>query len=238
MITGGLVFRRAPLPALLALGLCAASPPPEGHEVSVGLGYADYQQLRLWYAAKEAVIDGGYSYRWPAGWTLRVAGSIALGQRTYVGNLDFPWRSNFAGTLSLRVGVHSRWAGIEVGPGYWVDPTESGLVPSATAWAGADKYAHVWLEFFPGHTIGDIETAGWGWGIGHAGDVARVEVGLWNSSGWGYPLAVVRIGGNVDDILWIGLRGRYMSSTDWNRHEFRIVLTVSFDPTSWAQNEP
>ena len=40
---------------------------------------------------------------------------------------------------------------------------------------------------------------------------------------------------------WIGLRGRYYTSSDrlgFNRHEARVVLTVSFDPSDPAVRAP
>ena len=55
--------------ALVAIGACGAGGPPDGHEMSIGIGYADSEQPARLLIAREAIFDGMWSYRGPKNFT-------------------------------------------------------------------------------------------------------------------------------------------------------------------------
>lgn len=208
---------------LLASAL-AAGPQTPGHHITVGLGYSDFVEQRLWYSAKEAVFLADYRYVGVHGLVLHGEFSTAYGQRTYIAGLNPAWRIDFAGALSLRAGYERRFFGLENGVTYFLDPTEKGPLLSGFLWVG-HPFFHAWTRRNPGTLIGDLDTMGRGFGVGSRTDVAHVEFGGWVGASepiWSFTTEV-----NVNDVVWLGVTGRFLPVQDeWNRHETRVVLTA------------
>lgn len=215
---------------MVSASLIAAGPVEEGHRSTVGLGYQSTEQLSQLFTAREGLLLLEHTAQDSSGWTLSVQGSTAVGSRDY-GGAVLPWQSDFAGTLGVRVGYHGENGGIELGPGWWFDPTVSGVTVSSNAWLGPQVF-HGWLATWPGEFIGDIDTARFGVGVGHRSERVNVQLGRWASS---FQDAIV-VGGNVEvaagEDLWIGARIRGHNGDSWSGQgsERRIVLTVSADP--------
>lgn len=216
---------------LLALSSAlAAGPQKPGHQATVGVGYSDFTEMRLWYSAREAVLLGEYRYTGQYGFVVSAEASTAIGERTYLAGLVQPWQSEFAGSVAVRAGYERRYFGLEIGLLYWLDPTEKGPLPSLSLWAGHPAF-HLWTRSNPGGLIGDAQTMNRSIGLGSLTDVSHVELGFY-ATNWGDPTLWWNTEAQLGDRgLWFGVRGRFLADQDqWNRHETRVMVTLRGRP--------
>jgi hypothetical protein len=210
--------------------LLGAGPVDEGHHSTLGLGFSNSVSVDDDYTAREGVLLAEHTLRSLKGWTLSFEGSTAVGSRDYLVPLE-PWQRDSAGVAVVRGGINGRYAGIELGPGFWIDARTRGPVISTNVWLG-HPFFHGFVETWPGELVGDVDTARVGAGIGHHSEWARAEVSRWGSTDRELEPLLVRVELPLMDRLWVGVRARrYQSSSRWSSgSDQRVLLTVSADP--------
>lgn len=184
----------------LALGwlvLVAAGPAEPGTEVGGGAGGQRYAEQRVYpgcggvryrYELAGPLGHAAARHTWESGVTAAADATLApvqvverelldWGTALVPSDLAVPaagsWEPGLLG--SARLGWHGRYLGAELGPGLWWHGQEVQVLPGATAWVGVPRVVYAYGGMLRGGTLGPTRVLDLG--LGHRGDLARVELG-------------------------------------------------------------
>lgn len=210
---------------LLLFTLLGASP-PEGAELSVAGGSGRYTYSPGCGArgqAVEHIVDARLRVTDARGHSLHLQQTVAPARAVRGSE---PGARLMSTSTLLRLGIHRRVWGVELGPALLAHPEGNGLAlaPTARVWGGFPEVAYGYAGLLAGVNSGAAAVGAVELGVGHAGERVRAELG-------GSPFG--NVSGRADlgfGRIWVGAEAGVAQAYDDAPLDRRALLRLTLAP--------